>query len=70
MKHCVCGLAGRRLEIKDSPTTKGGVLVQILNADRAVVASMTFMPDSAAVAADALEREAQSAEARMAGEGA
>lgn len=61
-KHTVCGLAGKRLEVRPSPTSPGHVLVQLLGADRQVVSSVTFDPAAAAVAGMALANEALAAE--------
>lgn len=49
MRHTICCLAGKRLEIKPSQTSPGCVLVQILGADRQVQASLTVEAESVAV---------------------
>ncbi|MBX3660599.1 MAG: hypothetical protein KF740_19365 [Ramlibacter sp.] len=64
-RHQVIALAGKRLEIKPSPTSPGHVLVQVLSADRQVQASLTLDPSTAAVAALALNHEAEAAEVAM-----
>ncbi|MDM0119016.1 hypothetical protein [Variovorax arabinosiphilus] len=61
-KSTVIALAGKRIESRPSPTSPGHVLIQILSADRAVQASVTLAPHAAAVFADALGLQAESAE--------
>lgn len=53
-KTTVIALAGKRLEVRDSPTSPGHILIQIVTADRAVQASLTLRPDAAVVLGDAL----------------
>ena len=61
-KTTVIALAGKRLEVRDSPTSPGHILIQIVTADRAVQASLTLRPDAAAVLSDALGIAAARAE--------
>lgn len=55
MKHTICCLAGKRLEIKPSPTSPGCVLVQILGADRQIQASLTIDAETIGVVPAAFE---------------
>lgn len=62
-KTTVIGLAGKRLEVRPSPTSAGSILIQVFSAGREVQAAVTLAPDAAAVFAEALSREAVAAEA-------
>ncbi len=66
MLHTICGLAGKRIVIKQSPTSPGHVLLQVLTADREVQASITFDPSGADALGNAARLEAVCAEAAAA----
>ena len=57
-KNIIVGLAGRRLEVRPSPTSPGCVLVQIVLANREVLGSVTLDMHCAAAAGNALQLEA------------
>lgn len=61
-KTTVIGLAGKRLEVRPSPTSVGSVLVQVITPGRDVQAAVTLTPDAAAVFAQALGLEAVAAQ--------
>ena len=62
-KNIIVGLAGRRLEVRPSPTSPDCVLVQIVNAGREVLGAVTLDMHGAFVAGEALRLEAVHVEA-------
>lgn len=63
--HTLICSSGRRLNIRPSKTSPGLVEVSILNADRELIAACTLCPESAGVAAQALEIEADAAQSKV-----
>jgi hypothetical protein len=60
-RHTIVCAAGRRIDIQPSKTTPGFVQVQILGADRQVMASCTMDANAAAVLSQAFDIEAHAA---------
>lgn len=60
-RHTVLCSAGRRLDVQPCKTSPGLVQVQILGADRQVIASCTIDANAAAVLSQALDIEAHAA---------
>lgn len=60
-RHTIVCAAGRRIDIQPSKTTPGLVQVQILGADRQVIASCTVDANAAEVLSQAFEIEAHAA---------
>ena len=58
MKHLVIAAAGRRVEVKPSPTSPGCITLTIIGADRQAVACVTLETNAADVLGFALTQEA------------